>query len=808
MVRPVKLDRPPHQITATVVGAGTMGAGIAAHLAGAGCRVHLLDVVAPTGKDRSAIARAAIAALPGDKRSPLMSRRFASRIVAGNVEDDLASAAAHSDLVIEAVVERLDVKRDLFTRAAAAAGPACVLATNTSGIPIGAIAQALSAEARRRLVGMHFFNPPRWMHLLEVVPGAETDPKVVDAVARFSERVLGKGVVVCRDTPNFIGNRIGVGEMLLTFEAASSGDYTVEEVDFLNGPLMGRPKTGSHRLGDLVGLDVLAHVVDNLRRTLSGDPGAPNYDPLYDRLQLPPVLAQLIERKWLGDKTGQGFYKKTRDESGASVILSLDLHTLEYRPPRKARFEELDRIRRIEPLERRVREALRASGRAGEFLRRVYLPLFDYAAALLGRICDTPREIDDAMRWGYAWKLGPFALWDAVGLGFSIETLEAMGRPVAPAARALLERHGPDARWFAGEPDAPTVFVGGTADYAPIRTAPDVIVLDRLARTGKEIAKSTTAALIDIGDGVGCLEFRSKMNIIDEGVLQMLATAPALLAERGFSALVVGSQADDFCVGANIMQMIQWIVQKDWAGIEKGVALLQNTLMDLRHGTMPVVAAPYGRVLGGGVELCLHAHDVQASADTFMGLVEIGVGVLPAGGGLKEICRRGSEWAGQVPDGDPYDWVRRGFENAATARVSTSAEEARELGFLRAGDGVTFHRARVVADAKRRALALVQRGELPPDREEPIRVVGAPRGASFMLGAQLFEWGGYASAHDKLIARKIAHVLSGGMTPTATTVTAQRLLDLEREAFVSLCGEPKTLARMQHMLETGKPLRN
>jgi 3-hydroxyacyl-CoA dehydrogenase len=804
----VKLNRPPHEITATVIGAGTMGAGIAAHLANAGCRTWLLDIVPKDARDRSAIAKGAIKAMLKDKRAPLMSKAFAARITPGNIDDDLQSAAAESDIVIEAVVERLDVKKSLFERVAEAAAPECVLATNTSGIPIGAIANELPEAARKQLVGMHFFNPPRWMHLLEIIPSAHTDPAVVEATSRFSDVALGKGVVVCRDTPNFIGNRIGVGEMLFSFAATTAGGYTVEEVDFLNGPLMGRPKTGSHRLGDLVGLDVLGHVVENLQQNLSGDASADNFDPIYDRIQIPPVLKKMYERKWLGDKTGQGFYKKAKDDKGKRVILSLDLETMEYRPQQKARFEELKQIRKLEPLSRRIHEAIRVEGRAGDFLRQVYLPLFNYAAHLTGSICDDPKQIDDAMCWGFGWRMGPFAMWDAVGVKWGVEQLKKQGETVAPAVLALLEKHGDDATWYGGEPTAPQIFTGAENDYQPIETPPGMLFLDPIKKSGGEIFTTSTAALLDIGDGVGCLEFRSKMNIIDEGVIELMGKATSVLEDKGFSALVIGSQDDDFCVGANIMQMIAWIMQKDWKGIEAGVAALQDTVMSLRHGSMPVVAAPYGRVLGGGVETSLHAHAIQASADTFMGLVEIGVGVLPAGGGLKEICRRASAWASQVPDGDPYEWVRRGFEAAATAKVSMSAHEARETGWLTPQDGITFHKSRVIADAKKRALSLVQAGFVPPDRDEPIHVIGAPRGASFMMGTQMFAWGGYATEHDKLIGQKIAHVLSGGMTLAPTTVTAQHLLDLEREAFVSLCGEEKTLARMQHMLETGKPLRN
>ncbi len=457
----------------------------------------------------------------------------------------------------------------------------------------------------------------------------------------------------------------------------------------------------------------------------------------------------------------------------------------------------------------RVHAALRVPGRVGDFLRAVYLRLFNYAARRLGEICDTPKQIDDAMVWGYGWEIGPFALWDAVGVAWSLSELERMGVEPAPAARAQVAAQGEGARWYGGRPSAPTVHVPG-AGQAPIATPAGMLLLDARADQAGVLHQNPTARLVDLGDGVACVEFRSpKMNILDEGVLTMLREAvPHLQKVGGFRALVIGDQSANFCAGANLKQILAWSKGQEWAALDAAVAQLQDTFMDLRHGPIPVVAAPHGRTMGGGVELCLHAAHIQADAELYMGLVEAGVGLLPAGGGLKELCRRASEWAEQVPDGDPYPFVRRAFDAVGSAKVSSSAFEARNLGFLAPGDGVTFHRSRVIADAKRRAIALAEAGWVPPDRNAAIKVIGAPQGASFMLGAQLFAWGGYISAHDQLIGQKIAHVLSGGMKPTATTVTAQHLLDLEREAFVSLCGEEKTRARIEHMLEQKKPLRN
>jgi 3-hydroxyacyl-CoA dehydrogenase len=809
MVPPVTLNRPPHQLRATVLGAGTMGAGIAAHLANAGIRTHLLDIVPKgVGADapksaRSKLALSALAALPKTKPPPLMLGDFAALITAGNFEDDLAEAVGNSDIVIEAIVERLDIKQSLFSKVAAAAKPTTILASNTSGIPISDIAQALPEQMRSRFLGLHFFNPPRWMHLLEVIPSKYTAADVVEEVERFSDRTLGKGVVLCRDTPNFIGNRIGIGEMLLTFAATTAGNYTIEEVDALNGKTVGRPKTGSYRLGDMVGLDVAGHVIRNLRDALSGDPSAPNYDPLYDKMQISPPMQFLLDKGWFGDKSGQGFYKKSTDAKGKRVILSLDLNTLEYREQIEPKFPELDALRGSPTA--KVNKALRLEGRAGEFYRNVYLPLFNYSATLTGKICDTPKQIDDAMKWGYGWAMGPFELMDAAGPAWCAEQLRASGHEVAPAITALLAQ-GEGATWYKGRRGKDQQIFDGTR-YVEVETPAGVLILEAY-KGEREIKANSSAALLDIGDGVGLLEFRSKANILDEGVVTLMSEAPQLLADKGFVALVIGSQEDHFCRGANLLQIGMAAMQKNWAALDAAVNGLQQTVMNLRHGTMPVVVAPYGQTLGGGCEVSLHADHIQANADLFMGLVEIAVGVLPAGGGLKEIARRAHAHAAQLKPGDVFEWVRRGFEAAATGKVSMSAFEARATGWLTSSDGITFHKNRVVADAKRAALALAAGNYVPPDRNEPIHVMGAPGGANLMLGIHEFGWGGFASEHDQLIGSKMIYVLSGGMKPSAGTVTAQELLDLEREAFLSLCGTEKTMARIKFMLDNRKPLRN
>jgi 3-hydroxyacyl-CoA dehydrogenase len=809
MVRPVTLNRPPHQLVATVLGAGTMGAGIAAHLANAGIRTFLLDIV-PKGVDadapkaaRNKLALGALKLLPKAKPPALMLKDFAARITPGNFDDDLADAVGQSDIVIEAIIERLDIKRSVFAKVAAAAKPHTVLATNTSGIPIADIAEGLPEDARKHLLGLHFFNPPRWMHLLEVIPSKFTAQEVVDEVAEFSDRVLGKGVVLCRDTPNFIGNRIGIGEMLLTFAATQEGGYTIEEVDTLNSKPIGRPKTGSYRLGDMVGLDVAGHVIRNLRDALSGDPSADNYDPLHEKMVLSQAMQTLLDKGWFGDKSGQGFYKKTKNDAGKRVILSFDLETLDYRERKEPSFPELKGLRGS--LSSRVHAAMRLEGRAGEFYRKVYLPLFNYSATLTGKICDTPKQIDDAMKWGYGWSMGPFELMDAAGPAWCAAQMRELGIEPAPAITKLLEQ-GDDATWYKGRRGKDQQIFDGE-NYVDVETPAGMLILDAY-KPEAEIQTNSSAALIDIGDGVALLEFRSKANVLDEGVVTLMREAPELLRDKGFGALVIGSQDDHFCRGANLLQIGMAAMQKKWDELEAAVNGLQQTVMNLRHGPLPVVVAPYGQTLGGGCEVSMHGDHIQANADLFMGLVEIAVGVLPAGGGLKEIARRASAHAAQLNPTDVFDWVRRGFEAAATGKVSMSAFEARATGWLRPSDGITFHKNRVVADAKRAALALVAGNYVPPDRNEPIHVMGAPGGANLMLGIHEFGWGGFASEHDQLIGTKMIHVLSGGMKPTAGTVTAQELLDLEREAFLSLCGTEKTLARIQHMLETRKPLRN
>lgn len=809
----MSLNRPPHELVATVIGAGTMGAQIAAQFANAGIRTHLLDIVpkgvekdAPAAK-RNAFALGAMKQMLKSKPAPYMHKGFAGRITPGNLDDDLEAAVAESDLILEAVIERLDIKKPLFDRIAKAAPAHAVLATNTSGLPVGSIAEDLPDAARKRVVGMHFFNPPRYMHLLEVVSSEFTDPAVAADLSAFGDHVLGKGIVPCRDTPNFIGNRIGIAEMLLTFGNTFEGGYTVEEVDLLNGKLMCRPKMGSFRLGDLVGIDVAALVIGNLKKATSSDKSAANYDEMHEQMVVHPKIEEMFEKGMKGDKTKQGFYKKTKDENGKRKVLALDLNTLEYRDKVKAKFPEVDKIKK-QSWQKRIHDAIRLEGRAGDFLRKVYLPLFNYSANRLGEISDGPKEMDDAMKWGYGWEQGPFAMWDAVGVKWAVEQLESMGIEVAPAAKALLAAGGDDATWYAGPEAERTMFIAERKAHEAVPQPEGILILSALKEQGKVIESNPSASLVDLGDGIACVEFHSKMNALDDGIGNMMVSAVTDAEKRGLRGIVIGNNGENFCVGANLFAILALAGQSKWDELEKAVDDLQQALMTVRHSNIPVVTAPHGMALGGGCETVMHGNATVAAAESYIGLVEIGVGVLPAGGGLKEIVRRASEWSAQVPDGDPYPWVRRGFEAAAAATVATSADEAKAGGFIAADQTIVFNKNRVIAEAKKKAIGMAEAGFVPPDRNAPLNVIGASRGSSFLMGAQMFAWGGYASEHDQLVAQKIAHVLSGGMESSGAPKTAQDILDLEREAFVSLCGTQKTKDRMAAMLSTGKPLRN
>jgi 3-hydroxyacyl-CoA dehydrogenase len=768
-----------------VLGAGTMGARIAAHFANSGVEVLLLDVATPDQPDRSIAAKkgleAALKGRPGAFFLPSMS----SLIQTGNFEDDLPSLA-NCDWIIEAVAENLEIKRSLLAKVARHRKPGTILTTNTSGIPLSAISASFEAELRQHFFGTHFFNPPRYLHLVEVIPGADTRPDLVTFVTDYCDRRLGKGVVPCKDTPNFIANRIGsfFGStvQMLTVEQ----HLTLEEVDFLTGPLIGLPKSASYRLLDIVGLDVWAHVTNNLSEAVPHDPWRP-------RFVMQPFLQQMLDRKWLGDKTGQGCYKRVGKDK---EIHALDWKTMEYRPVVKPLFPEIETARQIEDLPARLRALVAAGGRAGNFLWQILSDLLIYSAGMVPEISDRIVEIDRAMRWGYANTLGPFELWDALGFVDTVRRIEAQFRPMPACVQRMCAFGATSFYKAADEANQPHTqyfdLLEGSR-YCELSTRPGIIRLNEVKRARGIVRKNPGASLIDLGDGVLCVEFHSKMNSIGEDLINMIHEG-IRETSRNYLGMVIGNQGENFSVGANLMLVLLTAQEQEWDDLDAAVRRFQQVNMAIKYAPNPVVAAPFGMALGGGCEVALHAARVQASAELYMGLVEVGVGLIPAGGGCKELLLRLH---------DP----QKAFEQIGWAKTSASAAEARHMGFLRDGDEVSMNPERLIADAKSLVLSLVS-NYAPGSPRQDVKVRGESAYSLLKLGVWTAHKGGYISDYDAVIGEKLAHVLSGGRLTGEQTVSEQHLLDLEREAFLSLCGRAETQARIQHMLKTGKPLRN
>jgi 3-hydroxyacyl-CoA dehydrogenase len=680
------------------------------------------------------------------------------------------------------------------------------VSSNTSGISIASIAEGLSEDFRRHWLGTHFFNPPRYMKLLELIPTADTLPEVVDAVSQFGEAVLGKGIVIAKDTPNFIANRIGTFVTLNVLRMVQvdgkQGGYTIEELDALTGPAMGLPKSATFRTLDLVGLDVLSHVVDNLRLSLPNDERRELFD-------VPHFVTEMMRRKLLGDKTQQGFYKKVKTSGapgGESEIQTLDLSTYEYRARHKPRLASLDMARNIEDPRQRVASLIASPDRAGDFYRKILSDTFHYVANRIPEIGDSIVAVDDAMKWGYNWELGVFELWDAVGVEKVVEGWLKEKRPVPPLAAELLDSN--QKTFYKRSANATLYFDLASASYAQLPERQGIILLPSLKEQGKEVRKNPGASLIDLGDGVLCLEFHSKMNTIGGDSGAMIQTGLKALHEN-FDALVIGNQAPNFCVGANLMLLLVSIQEGEWDDVHQAVRAFQGVNMALKYAPRPVVAAPFGLTLGGGTEICLHCASVRAAAETYMGLVELGVGLIPAGGGAKEMLLRAMDAVPEDPDADPFSYVKEVFETIGMAKVSTSAEEARKLGYLSPRDSITMNRDRLVADAKQVALELVRLGYRPGAPREDVRVLGQAAFSKMKLGLHLMRRAEFISDYDVVVGTELARVLSGGGEFTSPQhVSEQYLLDLEREAFVRLCSQPKTLERIQYMLKKGKPLRN
>ncbi|MFP5260331.1 MAG: 3-hydroxyacyl-CoA dehydrogenase/enoyl-CoA hydratase family protein [Blastocatellia bacterium] len=792
-----------------VLGSGTMGAQIAAHLANAGVEVLLLDV-APTSLSREEEARgltldsrqvrnrvvnAGLAAAQKIKPAAFFSPAAARLIATGNYEDDLAKLAG-ADWVIEAIVEKLEIKRDLFSRVDRIRKPGTIVSSNTSGISIKAMAEGMSDDFRRHFLGTHFFNPPRYLKLLEIIPTAETLPEVVGFVADFCDRALGKGVVFAKDTPNFIANRIATFSSLNAIRVMLEGGYTVEEVDAMTGPVIGRPKSASFRTTDIVGLDTALYVAENLYAAVPEDEKR-------DVLVPPDFLREMVKRGWTGNKAGQGFYKKQKGEGGRTEYWALDYKAMEYRPSQKVRFPSIEAVKSVEDAAERIRALVYGKDRVGEFLWKTMSQNLVYAANRVPEISDDIVNVDNAVRWGFNHEFGTFELWDVIGVEKSVARMRQEGQHIPEFVEKLLAS-GKKSFYERREGRA-FYFDHVSGDYKPVESRPGVIILKSLKERERVIKKNASASLVDLGDGVACLEFHSKMNAIGADTISMMNQSVKEVGEN-FEALVIGNQGENFSVGANIMLLLLGIQEGEWDEIALSVRQFQNANMNLRYSPKPVVVAPQGMALGGGCEVTLHGDRARAAAEAYIGLVEVGVGLIPGGGGVKEMVLRAVEDA--LPDEDLFPRVKKVSEVIATARVSTSAVEAREIGFLRDTDHITMNRDRLIEDAKQTALAMVREGYSEPRPRTDIPVLGESALSAIKLAIHMMIRGGFISEYDGHVARKLAHVITGGDLSHKTLVSEQYLLDLEREAFVSLCGERKTQERIQHMLKTGKPLRN
>jgi len=801
-----------------------MGSRIAAHFANAGLPCVLLDIVppnlpadAPAG-ERSKIVRAGLDAAKKSKPAAFFTPALAGKIAIGNFEDDL-TRCSEADWIIEVVAENLEIKRKLLARVAQFRKPGAIVTTNTSGLPVHLIAEGMSEEFQQHWAGTHFFNPPRYLKLVEVIPGSKTSGDVLESLSEFCDRRLGKGVVLAKDTPNFIANRIGTFSMLNALRLMGTLGMTVEEVDACTGPAVGWPKSATFRTADIVGLDVLVHVVKNIYET------APN-DESREMYKVPALVEEMVKRGWLGDKTGQGFYKKMKGE-GEKEILTLDVNSMEYRARQKAKFASLEMGKAIEDTRERLRALVgpmlegQKGDKAQQFLWGGLSEMCLYAARRVPEISDNLVDVDRAMRWGFAWELGPFEIMDAMGMKAFAGQVQKEGRTLPPVLEKVLAsgRKG----FYESEKGTTTVFDIGSGGAKKVEEPKGVIILKSLKDAGREVERNSGASLIDLGDGVVCCEFHAKMNAIGADLIAMLHKGLKRL-ETDFDAMVIANQAANFSVGANLMLVLVGAQEQEWDELHMAVKQFQNINLAIKYAPKPVVAAPQGLALGGGCEVGLHAAKIQAAAEAYIGLVETGVGLIPGGGGTKEMLIRANEHAGGTglslssspeSDLDLFHALKPIFEAIAMAKVGTSAEECRDLGYLRREDGVSMNRDRLVADAKEAALALVRGGYKPlaaswqeGAQTTQIKVLGEQFLAGAKLAIHMMLRGGYASEYDAHVGRKLANILAGGALSSPQMVSEQYVLDLEREAFVSLCGEKKTQERIAHTLKTGKPLRN
>jgi 3-hydroxyacyl-CoA dehydrogenase len=788
---------------AMVLGAGTMGASIAAHLANAGVPCSLLDMVPrDAAAPRNRLAIAGIEAAKKSRPAAFFVPDFARLIRPGNFEDNL-DWCNDADWIIEAIVEDLEIKRSLLARVEQHRRPGTIITTNTSGLPIHLIADGRSEDFQAHWAGTHFFNPPRYMKLVELIPGPKTKPEVLAALDEFCDRRLGKGVVAAKDTPNFIANRIGTFSMLNAVRLMMELDLSIEDVDACTGPAIGQPKSATFRTADLVGLDVLAHVVRNIYDSVPGDESREIY-------KLPQLIEEMMKRGWLGEKTGGGFYKRVKSSAGETEILALDWKTMDYRPRQKSKFASIEAGKMIDDTRERLRSFLnplfdgKVVDKASRFIWGALSETCLYAARRVPEIAGRVVEVDRAMRWGFAQELGPFEIWDAVGVERMSQMLKMLGRPMPPLINSLLTA---DKKTFYESAHGHTSYFDlASASHKPVEEPPGIIVLKSLREQSKVVDSNAGASLIDLGDGALCCEFHAKMNAIGGDIVAMLQAGLKRL-QSDFDAMVIANQSTNFSVGANLMLLLVSAQEQEWDDIHMLVRQFQNVNMAIKYAPRPIVAAPQGMALGGGCEISLHAARIHAAAEAYIGLVETGVGLIPAGGGSKEMLIRANEHAAGGEDLDLFHAMKPIFENIAMAKVGTSAEESRSLGYLRPSDLIAMNRDRLVADSKETALAMFRAGYHPPAPPQ-IRVLGEEMLAAAKLAIHQMLRGGYISDYDALVARKLANVLAGGALSASQTVSEQYILDLEREAFVSLCGERKTQERIAHTLKTGKPLRN
>lgn len=792
-----------------VLGSGVMGSRIAAHFANIGCKVYLLDIIPKelTEKEklkgltlddklvRNRVVDKNFKNILKSKPASLYLDTFSSRLSTGNFDDNM-DWLKNADWIVEAVVENIDIKKVLFEKVEKFRKPGSLITSNTSGIPIHTMLEGRSEDFQKHFCGVHFFNPPRYLQLMEVIPSPKTIQSVVDFLMHYGDLFLGKTTVLCKDTPAFIANRIGLFSIMAAFKLMTEMKLKIKEIDSLTGPLTGKPKSATFRTADVVGLDTLVNVAKNIYKDCPDDESR-------DIFEIPDYVQRLVGNNWLGDKTGQGFYKKSKDEKGNRVILELNTDTFEYQPSDKPKFASVAAAKQIDDLKDRLKALIYSKDKAGEFLKKLFFMIFRYSSNRIPEISDEIYKIDDAMRAGFGWELGPFETWDAIGLEKSIKVMEDEDLKPAKWVYELLEKEFTS--FYNIEDGGRQFYDISSKSYKEIPGKSDFIILDNL-RANKPVWQNVGATLHDIGEGVVNLEFQTKMNSIGSEILEGINKSIEI-AEKDFKGLVIANNGQNFSAGANLAMMFMLAAEQEFEEIELVVRQFQNATMHIRYSDIPVVVAPHALTLGGGCEVCLHADKIEAYAESYIGLVEVGVGIIPAGGGTKEMTLRASD--SYTEDAIELPELRWRFLNIAQATVSTSAHEAFEMDIFKSGrDNIVLNSQRLIAHAKKSVIDIADRGYTQPIPREDIKVLGRSALSVMLLGAFTFHTGNYISDHDKNIVEKLAYIMCGGDLSESTLVSEQYLLDLEREAFLSLIGEKKTLERIQSILTTGKPLRN